>query len=183
MKDSALLQQIGQKSADKGEIADRVASDPALIAEVMRGLDARRASVKYGCAKVLLIISERTPQVLYPHVDSFIELLDSESNVLKWTGICVVGNLAAVDREKKIDHVLPKYLGPIPGPVLITAANVIIGGARIGTAKPYLADRIAAEILKVEHAQYRTPECRSVALGHAINSLDQLFDCLEKKQP
>ena len=183
MKDSALLQQIGQKDVDKKEIADMIADNPALVMEVLGGLDAKKASVKYGCAKVLRIISEKRPEVLYRHIDSFIELLDSDSNIMKWDGIHVIGNLAVVDTENKIDDILDKYLEPIPGPILITAANVIGGAAKIASAKPYLAERIAVEILKVEHAEYRTAECRNVALGIAIDSFDQFFDHIEKRQP
>ena len=43
--------------------------------------------------------------------------------------------------------------------------------AAIGVAKPYLADRIARHILEVERAAYVTPECRNVAISHAINPL------------
>ena len=61
---------------------------------------------------------------------------------------------------------------------MITAANVIRGGARIAQAKPHLADRIAAEVLKVSRARYQTAECRNVAIGHAILALGDVFDLL-----
>jgi len=183
MQDSSLLHQIGQKGIDKQEIADKVADDPELVLEVLGGLRAKKASVRYGCAKVLRMISEKRPSALYPHINSFIDLLDSENNIMKWEGIYVLGNLAAVDTENKIDGILAKYLQPIPGPVLITAANVIGGAAKIASAKPYLAERITAEVLKVEHAEYQTAECRNVALGQAIDAFDQFFEHIEDKQP
>jgi hypothetical protein len=36
---------------------------------------------------------------------------------------------------------------------MITAAHVIQGGARSAAAKPHLADRIAAEVLKVDRGR------------------------------
>ena len=39
------------------------------------------------------------------------------------------------------------------------------------------------EILKVEQASYRTPECRNVAIGHAIQSFDRLFGQVKQKRP
>ena len=61
---------------------------------------------------------------------------------------------------------------------MITAANVIQGSARIARAKPRLADRIAAEVLKVSQARYQTAECRNVAIGHAILALRGMLPLL-----
>ncbi len=183
MKDDNLLQQIALKGSDKEEIADSIADDPARIEEVLDGLTSKKASVKFSCAKVLRIISEKHPEALYSHIDSFIRLLDSENNIMKWEGIHVIGNLASVDKGKRIDAILSRYLKPIKGPVMITAANVIGGAAKIAAAKPYLAERIAIEILKVQHAEYATAECRNVALGHALDAFELFFDNIKNKQP
>jgi len=66
---------------------------------------------------------------------------------------------------------------------MITAANVIGGAARIAAAKPYLAERIVKALLKVEHAEYATAECRNVALGHALDAFEIFFDNIKNKQP
>jgi len=65
---------------------------------------------------------------------------------------------------------------------MIGAANAIVAGAGIALAKPHLADRIVKELLKVERASYCTPECRNVAIGHAIKSFDRLLDYVRKKR-
>ena len=83
----------------------------------------------------------------------------------------LIGCLAAVDRRGAVTRILDRYLAPLRGPDLITAANVIAGAARIATAKPRLADRIAKALLGVSRARYATPECRNVALGAAIEDL------------
>jgi hypothetical protein len=183
MKDDDLLQRIALKGSDKEKIADSIANDTAQLEQVLDGLSSKKASVKFSCAKVLRIISEKHPEALYSHIDSFIDLLDSENNIMKWEGIHVIGNLASVDKGKRIDAILSRYLKPIKGPVMITAANVIGGAAKIAAAKPYLAERIATEILKVEHAEYATAECRNVALGHALDAFELFFDKLKNKQP
>ncbi len=183
MKDDTLLQQIALKGSDKEEIADSIADDPERIEEVLSGLTSKKAPVKFGCAKVLRIISEVHPEALYPHIDTFIKLLDSDNNIMKWEGIYVIGNLASVDKGKKIDAILTRYLKPIKGPVMITAANVIGGAARIAAAKPYLAERIAKAMLNVQHAEYATAECRNVALGHVLDAFEIFFDNIKNKQP
>ena len=41
--------------------------------------------------------------------------------------------------------------------------------------KTLLAGRIAAEVMKVGTARYQTPECRNIAIGHAILALGDLL--------
>ncbi len=94
----------------------------------------------------------------------------------------ILGNLAPVDGKRKLDQMIDEYLAPISGHRMIDAANTMRGAAVIALAKPYLADQIASRILKVERATYQTPECRNVAIGHAINSLGRLFPMVAKKR-
>ena len=53
----------------------------------------------------------------------------------------------------------------------------------LGLAKPHLTERIVRELLKVEEAKYQAAECRNVALGHAIEAFDALFEQLDDPQP
>jgi len=183
MPESRLLQLIAQKEVDKEEIAGRVIKEPEFLSEVFDGLNAKQARIKYGCDKVLRIISEKKPALLYPKIDFFIDLLDSDNTFFKWGTIYIIANLAAVDSENKLEKIFDKYFAPLPGPVLITAANVIGGAAKIALAKPELTEKIAKELLKVEMAEYRTTECRNIALGHTINSFDQFFHQIDDKEP
>jgi hypothetical protein len=95
----------------------------------------------------------------------------------------VLSQLARVDARDQFAAILEKYLSPIPGPVMITAANAIQGGARVARARPELADRIAVEILKVTRARYQTPQCRNVAIGHAIVALGDMLPLLRDPAP
>jgi hypothetical protein len=183
MKTNTLLTEINNRRITTEKLAERVVSQPELLREAFGGLGADTARVKYGCLKLLRIISESKPEILYPEIGRFIQLLDSENNIFKWGSIIIVGNLAVVDSGKKIDRILDRYLQPISGHVMITAANVIGGAGKIAQAKPQLAERIARAVLQVEAANYQTEECRNVAIGHAIESLDLFFEHLKKPQP
>jgi hypothetical protein len=182
MPTMAFHTELSKKSVNIGTIADRIARRPQLLLEVFEGLSADQARVKYGCLKLLRLMSERQPAVLYPEFDRFVALLDSENNILKWGAIIVIGNLAVVDSRKKIDRMLDRYLSPITGPVLITAANIVGGAARIAMAKPYLSDKVARGLMQVEVANYQTAECRNVALGKVVESLARFFDRVKDRR-
>jgi hypothetical protein len=180
--ESPLLQQIGQKEIDKVQIAEGIIGEPGLLADVLEGMSARQASIKYGCSKVLRIISQKKPEVLYPRFDFFVQFLDSDNTFLKCDAIFILANLAAVDSANTFEAIFDRYFAPISGPVLIIATNVIGGAAKIALAKPELTDKIVDALLKVEDAEYQTAECRNVALGQAIASFEQFFEQIGDKE-
>ena len=180
---TAPLAQIPQAALNPPQLACKAIRHRRLFPAIIEGLKADKAPIKYGCAKALRIISEQRPDLLYPHFDFFVGLLDHENKIFQWDAAFVLSHLARADDDDKIAAVLDRYLLPISGPVMITAANVIQGGARIAQAKPHLAERIAAEVLKVARARYQTPECRNVAIGHAILALGGIMPLLSNPAP
>jgi hypothetical protein len=182
MDASVILEQIGQKGSDKEQIAERVIGEPALLKTVIEGLSARPAAIKYGCSKVLRIISQKKPELLYPSFDFFVQRLDSDNTFLKCDAILILANLASVDSDNKFEAIFERYFAPIKGPTLIVAANIIGSAAKIALSRPELSDRITAELFKVEQAQYQTDECRNIALGQAIDSFDKFFEQIGDKE-
>lgn len=176
MTKTELWSRLARKGTNPEAIAELALRQGTLLPALLEGLDAAEAPVKFGCAKVLRLLSEKAPALLYPHVDFFIGLFHSENAFLQWDAIRIVANLAAVDEWGRIEQILDEYLEPIRGTVMVTAANTIQGAATIALAKPALADTIARAILKVQWAKYQTDECRNVAIGHAIESLDRFYD-------
>ena len=180
---TAPLAAIRQAALSPQRLARKAITDPRLLTKILEGLDADKPRIKYGCANALRLVSEQRPERLYPHWDFFVRLLDHENKILQWDAAFVLSHLARVDARDKFGTIFKKYFSAIPGPVMITAANVIQGGARIAQAKPHLADRIAGEVLKVAKARYQTAECRNVAIGHAILALGNLLPLLRRPAP
>lgn len=172
MEFTQLLTDIQDKSLDKKGIAEHVAEEPSHIPDLITALEDKKARIRYGCAKILHLLSETHPDLLYPYFDSFTSLLKNENNIIRAEALYVLSQLALVDTDNRIEAVLEDYLAPIKGPVLMVAANAIQGGARIALAKPECAGRIADAILAVPEASYKTEECVQVASGEAIMALD-----------
>jgi len=79
MTDSKLLQQISQKNSDKEAIAAKVVQKSELLSEIFEGLNAEQANIKYGCDKILRLVSEKVPLLLYPQFDFFANNLNSDN--------------------------------------------------------------------------------------------------------
>ena len=145
-------------------------------------LQSDSAEVKYCCAKNLIAIAREDPARLYPDIDTFVKLLDGRNNVLKWTAIIIIGNLARVDKEKKIDRLIGKLVGFLNAGKLITANNATMALAGIAAAKPQYQKQITMELLKVEHYDYDTMECRNIAMGKVIEAIGSYSSQLKDKK-
>ena len=142
-------------------------------------LQSKDPKIKYGMQKRILELSASQPEMLYPDFDYFVSLLHCKQNsILLWTGILVLGNLARVDRDHKIEAVLPQLVSKLNTGKLITAGNAIKALVEIARAKPQLADQLAGEILKVKSYRYDTAECESIAAGHVLKNIEPIWGLL-----
>ena len=183
-----IIERIAEKGSDKERIAEEAIKEPENIPLLIEGLISSKGSVRLGCEKAVRLISEKKPDLVYPYFDTFVTLLDSDNNFLKWGAIITIANLAAVDSGKKFEKIFEKYYSPVTGENMITAANIVGNSWKIASAKPELADRITGRILKAEKAEYinkgqPSPECTNVVCGHIIESLDKYYDNITDKKP
>jgi hypothetical protein len=186
MAQASILQQLKTKRLDVVAAANRLVTNPDQIPDLIGAVGTEKGSAKYAYEKALRLVSEQRPELIYPHFDAFVAWLNHENNFLKWGAITTVANLTAVDMEGRFDALFDRYYAPVTGPTMITASNLVGNSPRIVRAKPHLTQRIAREILKVEKARYEhhgrpSPECRNIAIGHAIEAFDQFFDLVEDR--
>jgi hypothetical protein len=183
MKDE-LLGKLADKSMQTEELFQTVEQDFALLPQLLEGVSSSKASIRYGCAKVLMDLSEAHPEKLYPYMDSFIDLLDSKHRILIWNALAVIANLTRVDKDKKFDAIFYKYYSFVNDDYMVTVASVVGNSGKIALAKPYLIDRIANELLKVESlplTPHLTEECKRVIAEKVIESFDLFFGRVNEK--
>jgi hypothetical protein len=147
---SELAQALVDKTVSKEELLNMVKSDFGLIPLLLTGVNSSKATVRYGCAKVLMDLSEEHPEKLYPHFDSFIDLLDSKYRILTWNALAIIANLTRVDADKRFDAIFGKYFSFLNSDYMVTVANVVGYSGTIALAKPYLIPMITDELLNVE---------------------------------
>ena len=167
-----------QTSAD---IAEQVMEHPDLLGELLNGVSADDAKARFGSAKALRVISEKNPQLLYPHMPFFADLLDSKNNILKWTAIDIIGNLTAADTDDAFKRLFEKYYSYLHEGSLITAGHVVDTSGSIALSKPDLIGKITERLLTVDEVPLPTPECRNILVGKAIRAFEVYFDRIESQ--
>ena len=163
------------------DLAERAGKDSVLLAKVFEGISSSDPKLRFKSAKILNLMSQKEPGKLYPKIDFFINLLESENNILKWNAIDVVANLASVDVDRRFEEIFGKFYGHLQEGSLITAGHVVANSWKIVDAKPDLESRITERLLKIEKIRLPTEECRNILIGHAILCFDKYFDRIQNK--
>ena len=114
-----------------------------------KDLSSKDPKIKYGCAKNLLDVARKNPAEIYPNLGFFVELLENENKILKWTAIDVIGSLAKVDNAKTIDKLMSRLIGFLNAGNMITANYAITALTDIALARPEYQAEITGELLKV----------------------------------
>jgi hypothetical protein len=183
--ENELLKRLVDKSLKTKQLLQNVKLDFNLLPTILKGISSSKATIRYGCAKVLLDLSEEYPEQLYPYMDFFVDLLDSKYRILTWNALAIIANLTKVDKNRKFDAIFDKYFRFINDEYMVTVANVVGHSGKIALAKPYLIEKIANELLKVENISttpHLTEECKRVIAEKTIKSYDLFFDKVRQKE-
>jgi hypothetical protein len=180
-----LFQKLIDKSITKEEFFQKIKQDFDLLPTVLKGVFSSKAVIRYGCAKALLNLSEEHPEKLYPYMDFFIDLLDSQYRILIWNAMAIIANLTKIDVDMKFDSIFEKYFSFINDEYMVTVANVVGHSGKIALAKPHLIEKIANNLLKVgdiSTTPHLTEECKKVIAEKAIKSFNMFFGKIEQKE-
>jgi hypothetical protein len=183
-KERDLLQKLGSKAISKAQLYQLAEADSSVIPMLFEGTASPRATIRYGCASVLVDLSQNHPDKLYPYWDKFVEILDSKHRILTWNALAAIANLTAADVDHKFDALFDKYYSFLGSEYMVTVANTVVNSAKIVLNKPYLADRIATELLKVQNLKttpHLTEECKLVIAEKSIQTFGTLIKYTQNK--
>ncbi len=134
-------------------------------------LNSQNPKIKYGFAKELLKIGSDNPELLYEHFDYWVELLASDNSILKWTAIDIIGYLSAVDKDNRIESLMPDLIKKLHGGVLITCNHAIFALGLIYQNKPNLKNAIIKELISIFGDKFETNECKNIAIGKVLEAI------------
>jgi len=180
-----LTQALLDKVITKEQLLSQTKEDSNLIPLLLEGIGHPKAAVRYGCAKVLMDLSEEHPELLYSQFKFFVGLLDNKHRILKWNAFAVIANLTQVDADNKFDAVFDKYYSFLTNDYMVTVANVVGNSGKIAIAKPDLVPKITSKLLTVQDLSltpHLTEECKRVIAQHTITSFDLFFDKINQRE-
>lgn len=139
------------------------------------------SSIKYACSKIIRLVSEQRPDLIYPYFENVVKWLHHKNSFIKWDGIMILSCLSVVDHEDRFKAIFQDYFGLIHDPQMITAANVIGNAWKIVLAKPELESQITRQLLNVPNITYLnkgepSPECNCIVCGQVLDCFEKYFD-------
>ena len=172
---------IEKKGVDAESIAKKVVKDERLLDDLLEGVSSEKAVIKYKSLKVLMLVSEQQPKMLYPEWDFFVKLLDDNNTFLRVIGATIIANLTRVDTKNKFEKIFNKYYSLLEDESMINTANIARRSGIIAKEKPHLQSKITNKLLAIDKTHHDS-ECKNIIKGKAILSFDEYIDEFKDKK-
>jgi len=124
------------------ELAEKLAGeqDTKGIAEIVSGLTMDKATAN-DCIKVLYEIGERSPNLILPYAEVFLDLLKSKNNRLVWGGMTALNQITALCPDK-VFHRFEDVVAAYQAGSVITVDNSMSVFAKLCRANPAYEEKI-----------------------------------------
>jgi hypothetical protein len=174
LRTEAMLSEMNDKEPDIAPIAEKALADGALLTEILAGLKSKDETLRYNCHKVLMYISERNGDRLYPEWDYFVELLGDANSYRKMSAIHLISRLTKIDTENRFEKIVDTFYNLLDDKSVIVAIYAAATSGDIVRAKPGLEIEITGRLLDIDRTHH-PEERKSLIKAGAIESFDRYF--------
>ena len=148
---------------------------------MIKNLEIKDDTIRYNSHKVLLIVSQNQPEVLYLHWDFFVELLKRKNNFHKVIGIQILANLAKVDINNKFQEIFDVYHNLIDAKSVMTASHLAANLGKIAKVKPDLRKKITEVLLNIDQTHHESGR-KDLIKAYVIESFREYFEDIKNKE-
>ena len=145
-----MISDLQNKNINPKTHAEKIIKKPELIKQYLDGLLSKNETYRYNCFKIIYIISEKNPDVLYPYWDFFKVHLRSKNNYHKMSAVLIIANLTSVDTEKKFEKLFDEFYGYLKSEKTIISIYIVKSSGKIASSKPHLLEKITKILLNIE---------------------------------
>jgi hypothetical protein len=146
----SVISDLIDKRIDVENAALTAMKDNFVISELIEGIQSSNDPIRYNSFKVILLISEKHPKLLYPHWSLFEKMLISDNSYFKDIAIQIMANLGKVDTENRFEKIFDKYFGELHSEKTMVAAHVASNAGKIALAKPALQPLITNKLINID---------------------------------
>ncbi|NIN95010.1 MAG: hypothetical protein GTO49_08535 [Anaerolineae bacterium] len=172
----SILADLSDKEVDVESVASTVLENQETLSELLEGVQSRQDTIRYNIFKVLMILSEEHPELLYPNKwEFFADLLSSDNTYHRQIGMQIIASLTKVDTEKKFGELFEEYYGLLDDESVIPASHLAARSGEIARAKPELAGRITEKLLSIDETHHK-PHRKELVKASAIEAFDEYFE-------
>lgn len=177
----SVASELGEKDLNVESIAQEALRHKKVLSELLEGVLSKKDVIRFNSFKVLLLLSQENPGVIYPHWDFFQDMIDSDNSFHKYIAIYIIANLTSVDTKKKFEKMFDTFYHLLDDKSVIPPVHLAGNSGKIARAKPHLQAKITDKLLSIDTTHHRS-ERKDLIKGHIIETLDEYFEEAENKE-
>jgi hypothetical protein len=166
---------LNNKNINIKAFANKALKDDKLLAELLDNLWSKNETIRYNSHKVLCLISQEHPRILYPQWDYFTQFLKSDNTYHKLSAIHILANLIKADTRGKFEKMFDRFYGLLDDKSFITAAYLAGASGKIARAKPKLQAKITNRLLSIDKTHHQQ-ERKDLVKASIIEAFEEYFD-------
>ena len=170
----SIISDLIAKQIDVKSAAKMASQDNAVISELLAGIQSSQDPIRYNCFKVILLISEEHPEILYQHWTLFAKMLGSDNSYFKNIAVQVIANLTKIDTENRFEKLFDKYFGELNSEKTMVAGHAAGNAGKIALSKPGLQLKITRMLINI-NTTYHGKQVDLIK-GYAIEAFHQYYD-------
>ena len=168
------------RSEDLDALVKSLLSAPEDIKSLLEEILKNKGSLKYFYEKAIRTISERSPEVLLPHLNLILKLANHDNTFIRCGAIIILSNLIPKASAEAALESFKGYVALMGSDALLIAGNASGNAWKIAKAWPGLEPCITKKLLSIPsrkfiHQGEASPECGNIMVGHALECLAKYF--------
>jgi hypothetical protein len=175
------MENLNKKDFEPESLVDISIKDPKILNQLIQNLEVKDDTLRYNSHKVLLIISQDAPEVLYPQWDFFAKLLKSKNNFHKVIGIQILANLVKVDVANKFESIFDIYCSLIDAKSVMTASHLALNLGKIAKVKPDMREKVTDVLLAIDQTHHESSR-KDLIKASVIESFNEYFNEIKNKE-
>lgn len=172
---------LNNKSINIKAVAKKALKDDKLLTELLDNLWSKNETIRYNSHKVLCLISQEHPRILYPQWDYFAQFLKSDNTYHKLSAIHILSNLIKADTKGKFEKMFDRFYRLLDDKSFITAAYLAGASGKIARAKPKLQAKITNRLLSIDKTHHQQ-ERKDLVKASIIEAFEVYFDQTRNKK-
>jgi hypothetical protein len=172
-----IMDELKEKDADTNKIAQKALKDPSLLSGLLEALTAKDDTIRFNSFQSFLWLSDTYPEKVYPHWDTFAQLLTSKNAYHKYIGIYILASLVQHDTEQKFESLFDTYFGLLEDKSVIPPSHVAKNAGKIVKAYPHLQEEITRRLLAIDTIHHEAGR-KALIKGYIIQAFDDYFEMI-----
>ena len=176
----SISSELDKKDFNAEKFVKKTLDDKKILTELIEGVLSKKDQIRFNSHKVLTILSEKHPEMIYSKWSFFEELLSSENNYHKFIGLNTIANLTKYDKENKFEKIFDKYYNILSHNSTMVVGHVATKSGIIAKAKPNLQSKITDKLLNIDSI-HKGKQIELVK-AYVIDAFDEYFNETKNKK-